>query len=363
MILTVPYVYPMKARMPRQRNDRGFHVRSSVMVRCAAPEESEAPVVMRWHPATPLGGRPDPDGPITEFRQYQGQLYRTIVRREPYGAADRTILTPHAAVAMAADLEDPRNLFLGGAGPWGEFEKRPTAHADPKEEDEVGEMIVSYSGKDRVLAAIHAFAERTLWIGNEVMVRSGEPVYILEEGWGDRPRRGRVRTTDDLGQPHEAEYPAAEQVHRANAIHEVLAAAANGTLDYDPDDPTTFRQLLPDFVEVIDGSMLRYVHDETPRFISRIRSVAEQLWERIREEPIPVLVAWGEMRDAVRKEGVSGQEVADTVRGLIAAVEHCYPSANGRLNWRAENARRELELWEYAPIPEDEPAPSGPAPR
>ncbi len=57
--------------------------------------------------------------------------------------------------------------------------------------------------------------------------------------------------------------------------------------------------------------MLRYVHDETPRFISRIKSVAEQLWERIREEPVPVLVAWGEMRDAVRKEGVSGREVAD----------------------------------------------------
>ncbi len=72
---------------------------------------------MRWHPAPLSGVGPDPDGPITEFRQYQGQLYRTIVRREPYGAADRTIWTPHAAVAMAADLEDPRNLFLGGAVP------------------------------------------------------------------------------------------------------------------------------------------------------------------------------------------------------------------------------------------------------
>lgn len=363
MILEVPYVYPMKARMPRQRNDREFHVRSSVLVRCAAPDEIEAPVVMRWHPATPLGGRPDPDGPITEFRHYQGQLYRSIVRREPYGDNDRTILSPHAAVALAAQLDNPHNLFLGGAGPWGEFDKRPNGYTEPKEEDEISDMIVSYSGKERVLAAIHAFAEKTLWIGNEVMVRSGEPVYILEEVWGSRPRRGRVRTTDNLGQPHEAEYPAAEQIHRADAIHEVLAASANGTVDYDPDDPSTFRQLLTDYIEVFDGSMLSYVHDETPRFVSRIRSAAEQLWDRIRDEPVPVLAAWGVMRDAVKKEGVTAAEIAESVRGFVAAVEHCYPSKNGRLNWRAETVRKELEHWEYAPIVEEQPAPSFPAPR
>lgn len=363
MILEVPYVYPMKARMPRQRNDREFHVRSSVMVRCAAPDESEAPVVLRWHPATPLGGKPDPDGPVVDFRFYEGQLYRTFVRKEPYGEHDRKILSPHAAVALANQLDNPHNPFLGGAGPLGEFDPKRYAAGEPKDESEVEEMIVAFSGKERVLAAIHAFAERTLWIGNEVMVRSGEPLYILEETWGSRARRASVKTSDDLGLPHLGDYPSAEQIYRVDGIDEVLAAASQGEGEFDSEDPTTFRHLLPAYVEVFDPSVLGYVHDQTPVFRFRVQCAVDQMRERVANEPVPVMTAWGHLRDVLKIEGVAGAAIADAVRDYAAAVELCYPTKGRLPNWRAENMLRELEVWEYAPILDEQTAPSMPGPR
>ncbi len=363
MILEVPYVYPMKARLPRQRNDREFHVRSSVMVRCAAPDENQAPVVLRWHPATTLGGKPDPTGPVVDFRLYEGQLYRTIVRKEPYGDHDRTILSPHAAVALASDLDNPHNLFLGGAGPHGEFDRKRYDVGEPKDELEVEDMIVSFSGKERVLAAIHAFAERTLWIGNEVMVRSGEPLYILEASWGSRVRRASVKTSDDLGLPHQVEYPSAEQIYRVDGIDEVLAAASQGEGEFDSEDPSTFRHLLPAYVEVLDASVLSYVHEQTPVFRFRIQNAVDQMRERICNEPVPVMTAWGNLRDVAKGEGATGPAIAEAVRDYAAAIEHCYPSNGRRPNWRAEDVLRELEHWEYAPIVEEEIAPSMPGPR
>lgn len=363
MILEVPYVYPMKARLPRQRNDREFHVRSSVMVRCAAPDESEAPVVLRWHPSMTLVAKPDPKGPVVDFRLFDGQLYRTIVRKEPYGDRDRTILTPHAAVALANELDNPHNLFLGGAGPHGEFDRKRYDVGEPKDESEVEDMIVSFSGKERVLAAIHDFAARTLWIGNEVMVRSGEPLYILEASWGSRMRRASVRTSDDLGLPHQGDYPSADQIYRVDGIDEVLAAASQGEGEFDSEDPETFRHLLPAYVEVFDASVLGYVHDQTPSFRYRIQCAVDQMRERVTNEPVPVMTAWGNLRDVLKVEGVAGAAVAEAVRDYAAAVEHCYPSKGRRPNWRAEDMLRELEIWEYAPIVETEVAPSAPAPR
>lgn len=363
MILEVPYVYPMKARLPRQRNDREFHVRSSVLVRCAAPDESEAPVVLRWHPAMPFGSKPDPDGPVVDFRLYDGNLYRTIVRKEPYGDRDRTILSPHAAVALAADLDSPHNIFLGGAGPYGEFDRKRHDTGEPKEESEVEDMIVAFSGKERVLAAIHAFAERTLWIGNEVMIRSGEPLYVLEASWGSRSRKVSVRTSDDLGLPHLGDYPSAEQIYRVDGIDEVLAAATQGEGEFDSEDSTTFRHVLPAFVEVFDASVLGYVHDQTPLFRFRVQCAVDQMRERVCNEPVPVMTAWGNLRDVLKVEDVTGAAVADAVRDYAAAVELCYPSKGRRPNWRAEDVMRELEMWEYAPIVEEAASPSMPAPR
>lgn len=363
MILEVPYVYPMKARLPRQKNDREFHVRSSVMVRCAAPYEIEAPVVLRWHPATTLGGKPDPDGPVVDFRLFEGQLYRTIVRKEAYGSFDRKILTPHAAVMLASELDNRHNLFLGGAGPWGEFDAKRHDAAEPKDETEIEDMIVSFSGKERVLAAIHDFAARTLWIGDEVMVRSGEPLYVLEESWGSRPRRASVRTSDDLGLPHQGDYPSAEQIYRVDGIDEVLAAASQGEGEFDSEDPTTFRHLLPAYVEVFDASVLGYVHDQTPSFLFRIQCALDQMRERVANEPVPVMIAWGNLRDVLKIDGVSGAAVAEAVRDYAAAVEHCYPSTGRRPNWRAEDVMRQLEYWECAPIVEEAVAPSMPSPR
>ncbi|GJD87701.1 hypothetical protein BHAOGJBA_1206 [Methylobacterium hispanicum] len=363
MILTVSYAYPMRGRLPRQRTDRPYYVADQVMVRCAAPAEHEAPVVLRWHQATPLGTRPDAEAPVVEFRLFEGHLYRTAIRKEPWSDADRKVLTPHGAVALAADREHPHNVFLGGAGELGEFggaRNREVAGVTPA--DEVEDVIVSVSGRERVLAAIHAFAERTLWIGNEVMVRSGEPVYLLEEAWGERARRVKVRTTDDFGVPSDADYPCAEQIVRADAVHDVLAAASRGEGEYDPDDPSTFRHILPGYVEVLDPSVLSYVHDQTPVFRHRVKRAADALCDRIHLEPVGVITAWAVLRDATRNEDGNAGTLADAARGYVAAVQAAYPAEGRRLNWRAETVSREVEHWEYAPLAGAEPASSGPRP-
>ena len=363
MLLTVSYAFPMRGRLPRQRNDRSYYVADQVMVRCAAPDEREAPVVLRWHQAGMLGTRPDPEAPVVEFRLYEGQLYRTIIRKEQWSENDRKVLTPHGAVALAADREHPHNVFLGGAGEFGEFGgKRNRDAADVTPAEEVEDVIVSSSGRDEVLAAIHAFAERTLWIGNEVMVRSGEPVYVLEEAWGERPRRVKVRTTDDFGSPGDPDYPCAEQIVRVDALHDILSVASRGEGEYDPDDPDTFRHILPGYVEVLDPGVLSYVHDQAPVFRYRLRQAVDAMCERIHREPVAVITAWAVLRDEAMDESAGVGALADAARGYIEAVQGAYPSKGRRSNWRAENVARELEHWEYAPVPEPEPASSGPRP-
>lgn len=363
MLLSVSYAYPMRGRRPRQRHDRAYYVSDQVMVRCAAPDEHEAPVVLRWHQASALGTRPDPEAAVVEFRLYGGQLYRTMVRKEPWLETDRKVLTPHAAVALAADREHPHNVFLGGAGEFGEFGgSRNREILDVTPAEEVEDVIVTSSGRDEVLAAIHAFAGRTLWIGNEVLVRSGEPVYVLEEAWGERTRRVKVRTTDDFGSPSDPDYPCAEQIVRVDAIHDVLFAASRGQGDYDPDDSATFRHILPGYVEVLDPSILSYVHDQTPVFRHRLRQAVDTMCERLHREPVAVITAWALLRDAARNEAGDPGTLAEAARGYIEAVQGAYPSNGSRLNWRAETVARELEYWEYAPVPEPEPPPAGPRP-
>lgn len=348
-IVEVPYGYGLKGRKKGQRKDRDYIRETSVTVGIATPDAGEAPVALVWH----RRGRWGDEGyqhPAREFRFYGGQLWRPVDRENGHGKPDSRIALTQVLAAVAAREDCDANLLLAGARrTWWDYAPKLNAAL------EVGDaLIVSSSEQEAVAADIRRKAEGLIVVDGNVYSQTSEPMYVVGHGHF-RHRLGAEVVPLARVQP-----PMDVAKHfRADQLPEVLEAIATRfsrrELDFDPDVPSSFVEYVPDWVEVREGfeHVLTYRHDQAPQLLAAVERALQYLGKTLPEQPIRVLLAFGELRDAVAR-GEPASAVADRAEALSDALP-----ADA---FEAKLLREEVEKFRMAPVTAAAPAVTAPNP-
>lgn len=344
-ILEVPFAYDLKGKKKGQRNDRDYVRETSIAVRVSCPEDGEAPVALVWHRR---GAYDDSvQNPPREYRLHEGRLYRPIDRETPYGEPDRQVEVAALVAAVAEGEDCCENPFAHGArkSHWDYRDKLKAA-------TELGDaLIVSSSQEEEVAAKIRREAERHIFVDGKVYREASEPMYVVKSG------HFQHRIGAEIVPLHSIEGPKDVAVHfRADQLPEVLETIAGRfgrrELDFDAEDPASFREYVPDWIEVREGfaHVLTYRHDQTPQLLAAAKQTIEQMGRHLANQPVPVLVAYGELRDGLLAEE-TGAKIADRGDKLCDAMD---PES-----WEAKRLRKEVEKFRVAPVV-DAPVPHGP---
>lgn len=345
-ILEVPFAYDLKGKKKGQRNDREYVRETSVAVRIACPDDAEAPVALVWHRR---GAYDDSvQDPPREFRLHEGRLYRPIDKETPYGQPDDQVGVSALVAAVAEGEEGCENPFAYGArkSHWDYRDKLKAA-------TELGDaLIVSSSQEEEVAAKIRREAESHIFVGGKVYREASEPMYVVKHGHFQHRLGAEIVSLNRIEGPKDV------AVHfRADQLPEVLETIAGRfgrrELEFDAEDPASFREYVPDWIEVREGfaHVLTYRHDQTPQLLAAAAETVAYLGKYLADKPIPVLVAYGELRDALAANE-PGASIADRSAKLCDALD---PES-----WEGKKLRKEVEKFHVAPV-SDAPAARGPA--
>jgi hypothetical protein len=344
-ILEIPFAYDLKGKKKGQRNDRDYIRETSLAVRIACPDDAEAPVALVWH----RRGAYDDSvrNPPRDFRLHEGRLYRPIDKETPYGEPDAQVGVDALVAAVAEGEEGCENPFRHGArkSHWDYREKLKNA-------TELGAaLIVSSSQEEEVAAKIRREAERHIFVGGKVYREASEPMYMVKTGHFMHRIGAEIVSLASIEGPKDV------AVHfRADQLPEVLETIAGRfgrrELEFDAEDPASFREYVPDWIEVRDGfaHVLTYRHDQTPQLLAAAGRAVEQLGKHLAHQPIAVLVAYGELRDGLLA-GEPGSTIAERGEKLSDALD---PQA-----WEGRKLREEVDKFRIAPV-SDAPALHGP---
>lgn len=344
-ILEIPFAYDLKGKKKGQRNDRDYIRETSLSVRIACPDDAEAPVALVWHRR---GAYDDSvQNPPRDFRIHEGRLYRPIDKETRYGEPDVQVGVAALVEAVAAREEGCENPFTHGAR---------TSHWDYRDKvkaaTELGAaLIVSSSQEEEVAARIRRKAEEHIFVDGKVYREASEPMYVVKSGHFQHRIGAEIVALDRIEGPKDV------AVHfRADQLPEVLETIAGRfgrrELDFDAEDPASFREYVPDWIEVREGfaHVLTYRHDQTPQLLAAAKQTVEQMGKHLAHQPIAVLVAYGELRDGLLAEE-AGTRIADRGEKLCDALD---PES-----WEAKRLRAEVEKYRIAPV-SDAPAVPGP---
>lgn len=336
-IVEVPFGYALKGKKKGQRNDRDYIRETTVTVGIATPDADEAPVALVWH----RRGRWGDEGyqhPAREFRFHGGQLWRPVEFENGHGKPDSQIVLTEVLEAVAAGDDCAANLLQAGARrSWWDYRTKLQGALD------LGDaLIVSSSEEDAVAAEIRRKAEKLIIVDGKVYGQTSEPMYVVGHG------HFQHRLGADVVPLHSIQPPMDVAKHfRADQLPEVLEAIASRfsrrELDFDPENPASFVEYVPDWVEVREGfaHVLTYRHDQTPQMLATVNRALEYLGKTLAEQPIPVLLAFGELRDAAAR-GEPGAAVAERAEALCGALG---PDA-----FEARMLREEVEKFRMAPV-------------
>lgn len=345
-ILEIPFAYDLKGKKKGQRNDRDYVRETSIAVRISCPDDAEAPVALVWH----RRGTWDDSvqNPPREFRFHEDRLWRPIDKETPYGEPDDMVAVSALVAAVADREEGDGNPFTHGA------RKSHWDYADKlKAATELGDaLIVSSSQEEEVATAIRREAERHIFVDGRVYREASEPMYVVTSG------RFQHRIGAEIVPLTRIEGPKDVAVHfRADQLSEVLGAIAGRfgrrELDFDAENPASFREYVPDWIEVRDGfaHVLTYRHDQTPQLLAAATHAVESMGKQLAQQPVPVLVAYGELRDGLiaGEPGASIAARADKLCRVLAPQ-----------SWERKRLLEEVEKFNFAPVV-DAPAVRSPA--
>lgn len=343
-ILDVPFAYNLKGMKKGQRKDREFIRETSISVKIPCPTDAEAPVALVCH----RRGRWDDSvrHPVRDYRVHESRLYRPIDVEAGYDKPDRQVSVDALAAAVAARQEGSDNLLeFGARRGWWDYKDKLKAAA------ELGDaLIVSSSEEEQVAAQIRRKAEELIFVDGKVYRETAEPMYVVKSGHFEHRIGAEITDLDRIEGPKDV------AVHfRADQLPEVLEAIAarfgRRELQFDAERPATFKAYVPDWIEVREGfeHVLTYRHDQTPQFLAAVDRAVTAVGKHLADQPIPVLLAYGELRDGYRAEA-HASDLADLAGTLCDAL--------GEDVFDARQLREELEKYRIAPVADAPVAPS-----
>ena len=336
-IVEVPFGYNLKGKKKGQRNDRDYIRETTVTVGIATPDADEAPVALVWHRRGRWGDEGFQHSP-REYRVCGSRLYRPVEFESGYGKPDSQAALTELLEAVATRDDCAANLLQSGARrSWWDYEHKLNGAL------ELGNaLIVSSSEEDAVAAEIRRKAEKLIVVDGKVYDVTSEPMYVVTNG------RFQHRLGAEVVPLHAIEPPMDVAKHfRADQLPEVLETIASRFsrrgLDFDPENPASFVEYVPDWIEVREGfeHVLTYRHDQTPQLLAAVARALGYLGKTLSEQPIPVLLAFGELRDAAARSE-PGAVIADRAEVLSDAL-----SAHA---FEAKLLREEVEKWRMAPV-------------
>ncbi|GJD87695.1 hypothetical protein BHAOGJBA_1200 [Methylobacterium hispanicum] len=347
-LIEVPFGYALKGRKKGQRNDRDYIRETTVTVAIASPDADEAPVALVWH----RRGRWGDEGfqhPARDFRFFAGRLWRPVDFENGYDKPDSQIVRSEFLDAVARREDCAANLLQAGARrSWWDYETKLDGAID------LGNaLIVSSSEEDAVAAEIRSKAGKLILVDGKMYGETSEPMYVVGQGRFQHNLGAEVVPLHTIHPPMDV-----AKHFRADQLPEVLEAIASRfsrrELDFDPENPASFVAYVPDWVEVREGfaHVLTYRHDQTPQLLAGVKRALEYLGKTLADQPIPVLLAFGELRDAAAR-GEPGALVADRAEVLCDALK--------RDAFEAKMLREEIEKFRIAPVA-DASALAGPKP-
>ena len=335
-ILEVPFAYDLKGKRKGQRNDREYIRETTLSVKIPCPDDAEAPVALVWHRRGAWDDKVQ--HPPRDFRLFDGRLYRPIDRETRYDQPDRQVGVDALLEAVANREDGYENPLAGGArkSHW-DYETKLKGAL------ELGNaLIVSSSQEDEVAAQIRRKADELIFVDGKVYREASEPMYVIKHG------HFAHRIGAEIVPLHSIEGPKDVAVHfRADQLPEVLEAIAGKfgrrELEFDAEDPASFREYVPDWIEVREGfaHVLTYRHDQTPQLLAAAAEAVAYVGKHLADKPIPVLVAYGELRDALIASE-PGASIADRADRLCNALDS--------ESWEGKKLRKEVEKFRVAPV-------------
>lgn len=355
-IVEVPFSFQVEGAPKGKRKIEKYSFAGKVVVQVAAPSGEEAPVVLRRHnpEAEDRHGRLPPIGPL-DLRLHDGRLFEPVI---VHYAGD-----PGRPLAAEEMLGAVRNGIGGGDNPLYDgtaslFRKAPLAEDDATRRT----MKIDRSEEEEATAEIVRKARDLILVDGVVYRhRPGlEPIYEIQPNadWHDGEVRliGTVATraaADFAGKPQEIDV---RRHFRVDQLSEALMAcsAANELFtDWDEEDPRTFENVLPGWVEVFDPTVLAFRPDQGPKLLATARKLVADHGDGLAEKPVGFMVAFAGLRDALQGNATAA-DAANLMREFAVQLGRVW----GPDNHLVRNIVGEVETFELAPTVEPAPAPA-----
>lgn len=345
-LVEVPFSYKVSGAPQGRRKVQDFSFVGRMAVQVAAPTDAEAPVVLRRHRGMP--GAPA-SSPPRDYRYFDGRLFVSLLVGQDDAGVPLTAGEMLEAIRVGTGCG--RNPLYDGTESL--FRRAPLQEGDELRRT----MKVDRSWEGEVAAEIARRAQDLILVDGIVYRHSPgiEPIYeIVPDATWDQDAgvllTGTVKTVPVARYADEPSEIDVRRHFRVDQLPEALLAcsAANDRFrDWDADDPASFVDVLGEFVEVLDPSVLAFRPSQGPRLLKFARALVEDHAAYLAQQPVGVMVAYAGLRDALNLQAEAAQ-VAPLVRAFADEMDR----APGRDAIKVSRILGEVDAFELAP--EDE---------
>jgi hypothetical protein len=345
--IEVGFIACATAKLPGQRKFHEVRIPGSTWVDVAEADPHAAPIALSITRAS---------GPALDIRSRGEDLLRPYERahgRPPKSSGPRVAAAD--LIGTAAGGTGPFNPFIVGVGHLthlglkpAQWERRPLLDAE-----QAAAAEIQTSTDEEARAIIHRNAASLVLIDGEVWIRTVEPLYVVGHSSAEDYQAG-IRSAwieiDEAGGNRRENGKHFRVDHLADVL---LAIAPDG--EWDPDDPSTFGELVRNVATVLDGSVLKHGYDQYPALHAGLKQLVQIAGAKLASFTSPTIMEWTRARDLIQAKA-PGEVISQAADRLAEALHGEFEPG------LAASIRRETELWRLSPIAQNVIDTRGPRP-